>query len=137
VLVSALTDEVHSAETDRWFAARHEERFFTSDWVITEFSSALSIKMRVGKLTTEGRIVVLDAFSSILSRSFEIWRLSQRHFRIATTFANRHELVLRGGDALHLALCQTHGVAICTLDRRMRDAAIALGIAAISPTPPV
>jgi hypothetical protein len=35
---------------------------------------------------------------------------------------------LRAGDALHLAICADHGATLCTLDRRLGDAASALGV---------
>lgn len=133
VLVSALTEEVYSARTDKWFADQSGARFVTSDWGITEFSSALSIKVRMGRLTAEGRNKVLRVFAAITNSSFEVLPVSRENFRMAALFANRYELGLRGSDALHLAICDSHGVTICTLDQRMRDAATSLGIGAVMP----
>ena len=48
--------------------------------------------------------------------------------RTAARFADRHELGLRVGDALHLAVCADHGATLCTLDRRLAEAAPALGV---------
>ncbi len=39
---------------------------------------------------------------------------------------------LRAGDALHLAICANQGATLCTLDRRLIDAATALGVATMS-----
>lgn len=72
-------------------------------------------------------------FNVMTARSFEVLPVLLKHFRIAAIFANRHKLSLRGGDALHLSICEAHGVTICTLDQRMHDAAIALGIGALVP----
>ncbi len=133
MLVSSLTEELHSAQTDRWFDARQGERFFTSDWVATEFSSALSDKLRSFRLTATGQRAVLAAFASMTARSFEVLPVTRDNVRMAARFANRHELGLRGGDALHLALCDGHGISLCTLGERMKAAALALGIRAITP----
>jgi predicted nucleic acid-binding protein len=38
---------------------------------------------------------------------------------------------LRAGDALHLAICATHGATLCTLDQRLSDAGSALGVEAM------
>jgi len=48
-------------------------------------------------------------------------------------FANQYELGLRGGGALHLAICEDHGIKLCTLDQRMLAAATALAIEAVMP----
>jgi predicted nucleic acid-binding protein len=77
--------------------------------------------------------MLLSAFTSIMARSFEVLPLLREHFPVAARFAKRHDLGLRGSDALHLALCEAHGIGICTLNHRMRDAAIALGIGAVIP----
>jgi predicted nucleic acid-binding protein len=133
VLVSALTTEIYTVQAQRWLADHADARLCSSDWVVAEFSSALSIKVRAGKVTEEGRNLLLNVFASITARSFEILQVARRDFRTAARFANRHELGLRGGDALHLAICEANDIAICTLDNRMRDAAITLGIGAVTP----
>jgi predicted nucleic acid-binding protein len=40
-------------------------------------------------------------------------------------------LGLRGGDALHLAICGDQGATLCTLDRTQSEACTALGISTI------
>lgn len=131
--MSLLTEEVQTAQSDTWFAGRRDERFFNSDWVASEFSSAVSLKIRSGRLPASGQSVVLRAFNAIIARSFEVLPVSRENVRTAAQFTNRHELGLRGGDALHLAICEAHGADICTLDQRMMDAAVALGIGAVMP----
>jgi predicted nucleic acid-binding protein len=100
---------------------------------MTEFSSVLSIKVRPGKLKAPERNEVMRQFNVMTAHSFEVLPVLREHLQIAAIFANRHQLSLRGGDALHLAICEAHRVTIGTLDQRMHDAAIALGIGALVP----
>jgi predicted nucleic acid-binding protein len=68
-----------------------------------------------------------------MAHSFEIVPVPRADFRTAARFADRHDLGLRGGDALHLAICEDHGISLCTLDQKMYQAAMALGVRAVPP----
>ena len=45
-LVAALTREASTRHVQAWLESHGSEELLISDWVVTEFSSALSIKMR-------------------------------------------------------------------------------------------
>ena len=53
VLVSALTHEAASAGTRAWFDRQETGDLVISDWVVTEFSAALSIKLRTGAIVAD------------------------------------------------------------------------------------
>jgi len=55
--------------------------------------------------------------------------VAREDFRAAARFCDQSELNLRAGDALHLAICANHGASLCTLDRRLAEAAPARGAA--------
>ena len=57
--------------------------------------------------------------------------MSRLQFRTAARFVEQHVLGLRAADALHLAICADHGATLCTLDRRLSDAATVLGVKTI------
>jgi len=128
LLVAALTVEIKTAQAQIWLAAQKTDTLATSEWVTTEFSAALSIKLRTGQLSAEHRARALANFKRTITGSFYLLPVSSRHFQNAATFASQYALGLRAGDALHLAISADHGLTLCTLDRRMAEAAEALGV---------
>lgn len=67
-------------------------------------------------------------YTRLRVESFVLLPVSGAQFRVAARFVDQHALGLRAGDALHLAVCAEHGAALCTLDRRLEEAAPALGV---------
>jgi len=130
LLVAALTREVRTAAMQDWLAAQPPEQLVISDWVITEFSGALSIKVRVGQLTATQRTEVLAAFTSLAEASFTVLAVSRLEFQMAARFADQYNTGLRSGDALHLAIASSHGARLCSLDRLLVSAADTLGVSA-------
>jgi hypothetical protein len=94
--------------------------------VATEFSSALSIKLRTGQLRIADRAGALATFTRLVTDSFTAIPVSRLDFRTAPRLANQHAIGLRAGDALNLAICANHSATLRTLDRRLGDAGLAL-----------
>lgn len=128
LLVAALTPEIETARVQRWLGSVDAETLAVSDWVSTEFSSALSIKLRAGQIRHEDRSAALSAFTRLSASTLMRFAVEPEHLRLAARFVDREELSLRAGDALHLAVASVIGATICTLDRRMAAACSALGI---------
>jgi predicted nucleic acid-binding protein len=128
LLVAALTNESETERMQRWLGQQQRDDLAISDWVTTEFSSALSIKLRAGHIGVAHRADVLATFTRLTTESFTVVPVSRLQFRTAARFVEQHMLGLRAGDALHLAICADHGATLCTLDRRLGEAGAALGV---------
>lgn len=101
-----------------------------SDWVVTEFASALSVKIRMNRLSVEDRAKAVGLFTRLKAESLAVLPISRDHFVTAARFADQYALGLRAGDALHVAVAAEQGATIFTLDTRLADAATALGVRA-------
>jgi predicted nucleic acid-binding protein len=126
LLVAALTNEAETERMQQWLGDQQD--LAISDWVATEFSSALSIKLRAGHIRIDDRALALAAFTRLTTESFTVLPVPRSAFRTAARLADQHALGLRAGDALHLAVCVDHGATLSTLDRRLSDAGLVLGI---------
>lgn len=128
ILVTALVGEDASDRVLAWLAEKAREKLVISDWCVTEFSSALSVKLRNGAVGTEQRAETLAAWAALREASLETVPVAASNFRIAADFCDRAELRIRAGDALHLAIAAAHGHSIATLDATQANAALELGI---------
>jgi predicted nucleic acid-binding protein len=126
VLVAALTEEVKTADVQAWLPRAAD--LLISDWVVTEFSSALALKLRTGHITPAQRAIAISLFNRSASESWRVLSVVQSHFQAAARFAAQHTLGLRAGDALHMAICADAGATLCTLDQRMAEAGPVLGV---------
>ncbi len=122
VLVSVLTEEGHTARTERWLAAHDSDLKLISWWVEVEWGAAISMKVRSATLDQRGRELADAAFRQLVSSSIAILPVEHSHFIAASDLA-RQSTGLRAGDALHLAIAASQEAAICTLDIGMARAA--------------
>jgi len=128
VVVAALTNEAGTARSLAWLEDQDSESLAISEWVRTEFSSALSIKLRTGQIEAAHRAEAAARFAHMIAESFVMLPITVTHFRVAARFADQHALGLRAGDAMHLAICSDHGATLCTLDRRLGAVGTKLGV---------
>jgi hypothetical protein len=133
LLVAALTNEAETERMQSWLGRQPEDDLAISDWVTTEFSSALSIKLRTGQIGAAHRADALAIFTRLATDSFTVVPVSRLQFRTAARFVEQHALGLRAGNALHLAICADHGATLCTLDQRLSEAGSALSVKTLLP----
>ena len=127
MVVAAITLEASTARVQPWVADQSAGSIVISDWVVAEVSSALSLKVRTGVLDPAERVAAAAVFRRQMANSFRILPVSKDHFEAAARLADRYDLGLRAGDALHLAIAADNGTTLVTLDRRLFAAAQALG----------
>jgi predicted nucleic acid-binding protein len=131
LLIAALTNEARTEEMQQWLVTQPTEELAISDWVITEFSGALSIKARTEELSAEQCADIRSVFTSLVEESLTVLALSRLDFHIAAQLADHYATGLRSGDALHLAVAKNHGMRLCTLDKGLEKAAQALGVSTL------
>ena len=128
MLVSALTNEGATGRIQAWLSMQDPAALLISEWVVTEFSSALSIKLRTGQFLAGDRAKAAGLFARLKAESLTVVPITREHFLAAALLVDQYDIGLRAGDALHVAIAAALGATICTLDKRLSDAAVAVGV---------
>jgi uncharacterized protein len=128
VLVASIVEEPKSTDVRKWLGHADPEELVISDWVVSEFSSALSVKVRTGQIDIEQRKLALTAFSTLVNDSANVLPIISGHFRMAARYADNHRSGLRAGDALHLAIAEYYGASVHTLDVTLASAGSMFGV---------
>ncbi|HTT80158.1 MAG TPA: type II toxin-antitoxin system VapC family toxin [Stellaceae bacterium] len=129
VLIPTLIHQEATGVVQRYLGALGNEQRLISDFAASEVASALSRLVRMGALAEPeafNRLVDFDAWRAATSIAAEVRNADMRH---AYAFVRRFDLALRAPDALHLAVSHRFDAILVTLDRRLANAAGALGIA--------
>lgn len=129
ILVAALTSEPNGEQALVWLA-EHGDHLIISDWTIAEFASALALKQRTGRLRADQRDAAAKWFRDLRRDVAEVIAVRRPNFRRAAELVAMPGSVLRAPDALHLAVAESNGLAIHTLDKDQATAGAAAGIAA-------
>jgi hypothetical protein len=128
LLVSAFTTEAASEAARASIAGLPEGALFTSRWCQTEVASALALKARRGELPTQLWAQILHRISDLLVGAATFVPIHDALFLAAGEMIERSALPLRGPDALHLAIAQSGGASVWTLDKEMAAAGQAFGL---------
>lgn len=123
-----LIDDAHSERVDAWLG-RAEAPPVVSDWGLTEFSSALALRARTGRLAPEDRTAAEAALDAWMTRGATILNLVPRDFDLARNLIRLDRTVLKASDALHLAAALRLGQGFASLDKALARAAEDLGLA--------
>lgn len=127
VIVALLANEPSAPRVSNWLRQQDAGSLFISGWTMTEFSSALSLKLRTRQIDADQRQTISAAFNRLAHNSFDILPITASHYLTAARFCDRSELNLRAGDALHVAVAQQAGLTLATLDETLSRACNTIG----------
>jgi predicted nucleic acid-binding protein len=116
VIVPLLIPEPKTQAVTAWFSGLQDAPA-CSDWLLPEFYSALSIKLRTGQISEAHAKRVSKEFEALADGGLRIAPVSRDAFRQAAKMVQQHAHGLRAGDSLHLAVALELGAShMATLD---------------------
>ena len=128
-VVPIFVTEPASDAVDAWVEACADP-MVSSDWIVTEFASAISIKARRGEITTKQAQAAWHDFEAFCQTGLRPLPVSRSAFAQAAAMNRNAASGLRAGDSLHLAIAVEVGAkAIATADGALARNAQALGLA--------
>lgn len=128
VIVALLTVEPKTQDVTAWYAALRDAPI-SSDWLLTEFSSAISIKLRTGQLSEASAKRVHKEFDLLTAGGLRLASVSRNAYSQAAKMIKPHRHALHAGDSLHLAVALELGAShMATLDRTLAGTAKRSGL---------
>jgi predicted nucleic acid-binding protein len=105
------------------------ETLVSADWILTEFASALAIKVRRGELLQRHAKAAWEDFEQFSQTGLRLVPVSRGAFARAAQLIRQVKSTLRSGDALHLAVAIDIGASgILTADGQLEKGALAQGL---------
>jgi predicted nucleic acid-binding protein len=130
-VVPMFVSEPSSHAVDEWLES-NEEALVSADWILTEFSSALSLKVRRGEITKSQAARARTEGEIFLQSGLRLLPVPRATFREAARLANNYSTGLRAGDSLHLAMAlEANAPKIVTADSTLHRSATTNGIEVI------
>jgi len=131
IFVALCTSEPKSDTVDKWHN-NSSAKMISSTWAFTEFSSALSLKVRTNQITEKQSREAWKKFDTLCQNDIELLPIEHNAFYSAGLLVIDSKSNLRAGDALHLAAAKAFKAkSIITLDEVLEKNASRLKIKAI------
>lgn len=127
--IPMFVPEPASDAVDAWFETC-DETLISSDWILTEFASALSIKVRRGEIEQKQAQTAWKDFEKFCQFGLRLVPVSRQAFEHAARLVRNVRSGLRSGDSLHLSMAMEVGaVSIATADVNLDKNARSMGLA--------
>ena len=127
VILPTLIEESASARVDQYLFSASEP-LVVSEFAAAEVASALSRLVRMAQMASGEAAARLASFDVWRAASTEDIDIRPADVRLAHLFVRRFDLMLRPPDALHAAVCRRADFLLVTMDKRLANAAEALGV---------
>jgi predicted nucleic acid-binding protein len=126
--VPLFVREPASAAVDAWLESCTDP-IISSEWIVTEFASALSIKVRRGEINARQARAAWKDFDAFCNSGLRLLPVSRKAFKDAAMMALNASSGLRSGDSLHLAMALEAGASgLSTADESLENNAKAMGL---------
>ena len=120
--------EPASEAVDAWLESCTDP-LISSDWIVTEFASALSIKVRKGEINARQAHAAWKDFDAFCNSGLRLLPVSRKAYKDAARMALHAPSGLRSGDSLHLAMALEAGASgLSTADDTLENNAKAKGL---------
>ncbi|OYY57812.1 MAG: twitching motility protein PilT [Polynucleobacter sp. 35-46-207] len=117
IFVALCTKEQKSDDVAKWYT-NSQAKMISSTWAFTEFSSALSLKVRTSQITEKQSREAWKKFDSLCQNDIELLPIESKAYYSAGILVVDSKSNLRAGDALHLAAAkQSKSKFLATLDK--------------------
>lgn len=128
-----IVPETTSSRARSWIDgldSQQTKELTVSVWTLSEFTSAIGIKVRNRDITRGDGEAALALLEDALLANITVVEVTPTDFRLAETMLREFSLGLRAGDALHLATASRCAARqFVSLDRTLCNAAEVLGLA--------
>lgn len=131
VFVALCIKEQKSDDVAKWYT-NSSAKMISSTWAFTEFSSALSLKVRTGQITEKQSREAWKKFDGLCQNDIELLPIENKVYYSAGILVVDSKSNLRAGDALHLAVAkQLKSKSLATLDKVLAKNANSVKIQAV------
>ena len=123
-----LGDSVYQA-CEQWLLAQSSQALWISHWVLLEVAGVIGVCVRRRQLTAEQAQRIGSEFECFRQERLSLLEPRASDFLQARQWLEEcHDLPLRSGDALHLAVALRHQLTLVSADRDLGSCAEALGL---------
>jgi predicted nucleic acid-binding protein len=129
VLLSLFLGDSGYTDSERWLLAQADQTLWISHWVLVEVAGVMASCVRRGQLTAQRAQTLAGEFEAFRQERLALLEPRGSDFLQARQWLEtQHQLPLRSGDALHLALARRHRLTLVSADQTLGRCAQALGL---------